>query len=126
VNSLGDQLKNPDRAARLFIDSAAQMLVAQLLRKYCAFPFAVPKRQARMSARKLQLVKEYVHAGLASRLTLEDIASSVHMSTYHFARTFKATTGETPHAYVTRLRVERAQELLRTSSWSMPAIVASV
>jgi AraC family transcriptional regulator len=125
-NSLGDQLRNPERAGRLFLDSAAQMLVAQLLRKYCAFPFPVPNGQARMSGRKLQLVKDYVHAGLASRLTLEDIAASIHMSAYHFARTFKATTGETPHAYVTRRRVERAQELLRTSSWSMQAIARRV
>jgi AraC family transcriptional regulator len=126
VNSLGDQLKNPDRAGRLFIDSAAQMLVAQLLRKHCAFPFPLPKGPAGMSARKLQLVRDYVDAGLAGKLTLEDIAASIHMSAYHFARSFKATTGETPHAYVTRLRVERAQELLRTSSWSMPAIARRV
>ena len=115
VNSLGDQLRNPERAGRLLLDSAAQMLVAQLLRKYCAFPFPLPNGQARMSARKLHLVRDYVQAGLAGRLTLEDIAATIHMSAYHFARTFKATTGETPHAYVTRLRVERAQELLRTS-----------
>ncbi len=126
VTSLGEQLRNPERAGRLFVDSAAQMLVAQLLRKYCAFPFTVPNGQTRMSARKLQLVKDYVDAGLANRLTLEDIASSIHMSAYHFARTFKATTGETPHTYVTRLRVERAQELLRTSSMSMPAIARHV
>lgn len=126
VNSLGDQLKNPDRVGRLFIDSAAQMLVAQLLRKHCAFPFPLPTGPAGMSARKLQLVRDYVDAGLSGKLTLEDIAASIHMSAYHFARCFKATTGETPHAYVTRLRVERAQELLRTSSWSMPAIAQRV
>jgi AraC family transcriptional regulator len=126
VGSLGDQLRNPERAGRLFLDSAAQMLVAQLLRRYCIFPLPVPDRQARLTARKLQLVKEYVHAGLASRLTLEDIAASIHISTYHFARAFKATTGETTHAYVTRLRVERAQELLRTSPLSMPTIARRV
>jgi AraC family transcriptional regulator len=48
------------------------------------------------------------------------------MSAYHFARTFKATTGQTPHAYVTRLRLERAQELIRTSPLSMPAIARHV
>ena len=126
VNCLGDELKYPDKAGRLFLDSAAQMLVAQLLRKYCAFPLPVPNRQARMSARKLQLVKDYIDAGLGTRLTLEDIASSVHMSAYHFARTFKATTGQTPHAYVTRLRLDRAQELLRTSPSSISAVARRV
>lgn len=126
VNCLGDELKNLDGAGRLFVDSAAQMLVAQLLRKYCAFPFAVPNRQARMSARKLRLVQDYIHAGLATKLTLENVSASIHMSAYHFARTFKATTGQTPHAYVTRLRIERAQELLRTSPWSITTIARRV
>jgi AraC family transcriptional regulator len=126
VNSLGDELRHPERAPRLFIDSAAQMLVAQLLRKYCAFPLPTPNPQARLSARKLRLVQDYIHAGLATRLTLEDIAASIHMSAYHFARMFKATTGQTPHAYVTRLRIERAQELIRTSPWSTPAIARHV
>ena len=126
VTSLGDQLRNPARAERLFVDSAAQMLVAQLLRKYCAIPCAIPNGQARLSARKLRLVKDYIDAGLATKLTLEDIASSVHMSAYHFARTFKATTGQTPHAYVTHLRIERAQELLRTSPSSISAVARCV
>ena len=98
VSSLGDELRNPERAGRLFLDSAAQMLVAQLLRKYCAFPLALPNQQARLSARRLRLVEDYIQAGLASRLTLEDLAASIHMSAYHFARMFKATTGQTPHA----------------------------
>ena len=102
------------------------MLVAQLLRKYCAFPLALPNQQARLSARRLRLVEDYIQAGLASRLTLEDLSASIHMSAYHFARIFKATTGQTPHAYVTRLRIERARELLRTSRCSMPAIARRV
>jgi AraC family transcriptional regulator len=126
ITSLGNELRQPANAGRLFLDSAAQMLVAQLLRKYCAFPLAVPDRQARLSTRKLRLVQDYIHAGLAASLTLNDIAMSVHMSVFHFARMFKATTGQTPHTYVTRLRVERAQELLRTSSSSIPAIARRV
>ena len=59
-------------------------------------------------------------------LKLDDIAQSVHMSAFHFARMFKATTGQTPHAYVTRLRIERAQELLRTSENSITAIARQV
>jgi AraC family transcriptional regulator len=126
VSSLGDELRHQERARGLFLDSAAQMLVAQLLRKYCAFPLAIPNCQGRLSARKLRSVQDYIHAGLAARLTLEDMAASIHMSAYHFARMFKATTGQTPHAYVTCLRIERAQELLRTSRWSMPAIARQV
>lgn len=126
MTSLADELKQPENAGRLFLDSAAQMLVAQLLRKYCAFPRAVPDRQARLSTRKLRLVQDYIHAELATNLTLDDIAANVHLSAFHFARMFKATTGQTPHTYVTRLRIERAQELLRTSENSIAAIARQV
>jgi AraC family transcriptional regulator len=126
VASLGMELRHPEQAARLFIASAAQLLVAQLLRRYCAFPLTVPPGPSRLSARKLKLVHDYVDAGLADRLTLDDMAASLHMSAYHFARLFKTTTGQTPHAYVTRLRIERAQELLRTSCRSVPEIARRV
>jgi AraC family transcriptional regulator len=127
ISSLGAELKQPDKSGRLFLDSAAQMIVALLLRKYCAFPLAIPTRKARLSARKLRLVQDYIHSELATRLTLEDIAASIDMSAYHFARMFKATTGQTPHAYVTRLRIECAQELLRTTpNRSLPALARQV
>jgi AraC family transcriptional regulator len=122
VSSLGDELRHPERAERLFLDSAAQLLVAQLLRKYCAFPLTIPNRPALLSARKLQLVKDYIDSGMATKLTLEDLAASIHVSAFHFARMFKATTGQTPHAYVTRLRIEQAQELLRTSDRPISAV----
>jgi AraC-like DNA-binding protein len=34
------------------------------------------------------------------------------LSVYHFAREFKRTVGVAPHSYVTRRRVEKAQEML--------------
>jgi AraC family transcriptional regulator len=41
------------------------------------------------------------------------MAALVHLSPYHFARQFKATTGLPPHRYLIARRVERAQHLLR-------------
>ena len=44
------------------------------------------------------------------------MAAVAHLSPYHFARQFKATTGLPPHQYVIARRVERAQHLLRQDS----------
>jgi AraC family transcriptional regulator len=49
---------------------------------------------------------------LAEPLTLAQIAAEAHLSVYHFIRVFRAATGETPHRYLTKLRIERARELL--------------
>jgi AraC family transcriptional regulator len=41
------------------------------------------------------------------------MAAAAHLSSYHFARQFKAATGLPPHQYVISRRVERAQRLLQ-------------
>ncbi len=45
---------------------------------------------------------------LEERLTLPAVAEAVGLSTYHFCRLFRATTGLTVHAYRTRLRLRAA------------------
>ena len=47
-------------------------------------------------------------------LSLDEMAQSVGLSTAHFARMFRRSTGETPHQFVRRQRVERAKAMLRT------------
>jgi AraC family transcriptional regulator len=49
-------------------------------------------------------------------LTLTELARAACLSKYHFLRNFKAFTGVTPARYLNRLRVERAQQILRRQS----------
>ena len=44
------------------------------------------------------------------------MAAVAHVSTYHFARQFKAATGLPPHQYVIARRVERARQLLQAGT----------
>ena len=46
-------------------------------------------------------------------LSLDEMAQSVGLSTAHFARMFRKSTGETPHQFVLRQRLERAKDMLR-------------
>jgi AraC family transcriptional regulator len=55
-----------------------------------------------------------VHAKLEDDLSLDEMAQSVGLSTAHFARMFRKSTGETPHRFVLRQRLERAKAMLRT------------
>jgi AraC-like DNA-binding protein len=49
---------------------------------------------------------------LTEHLSLKSIARLAHLSPFHFHRAFSAVFGETPHAYRTRRRLERAARLL--------------
>src|SRR5262249_23066718 len=60
---------------------------------------------------KLRAVVEYVDGHLDADLTLGQMAAAAHLSASHFARRFKAATGQPPHQYVIARRVERARQL---------------
>lgn len=47
---------------------------------------------------------------------LPDVAAHANLSPYHFLRVYKRAYGETPHEFLTRLRIERAKTLLARGS----------
>lgn len=59
-----------------------------------------------------QRVKEYCDVHLAEKITLEELAALCNLERFHFLKLFKRTVGMTPHAWVVRLRLERACYLL--------------
>jgi YesN/AraC family two-component response regulator len=62
---------------------------------------------------------EYMKGHLEEDLTLSVLARAAAMSKFHFCRCFKEFTGRTVREFVGRLRVARAQELLRQSDRSI-------
>jgi transcriptional regulator GlxA family with amidase domain len=48
------------------------------------------------------------------------------VSKYHFARCFEAAYGETPIRYLTRRRIERAQDLLRVANLTVTEVCMAV
>ncbi|MFF9843609.1 helix-turn-helix transcriptional regulator [Streptomyces sp. NPDC013740] len=62
----------------------------------------------------------------AEPLDLDAVAAHAGYSRYHFVRAFKAAYGETPGQYLSRRRIERAEELLRTANLSVTEICTLV
>ena len=53
-----------------------------------------------------------MEAHLADAIGLEDLAGVACLSPWHFHRAFRDMTGDTPHRYVQRRRIERAKALI--------------
>jgi AraC family transcriptional regulator len=66
-----------------------------------------------LSRLRLNRVLEYINANLSEKLELGVLAEVADLNLYHFARAFKQSTGESPHQYVLRRRIEQAKEFLR-------------
>jgi len=62
----------------------------------------------------VRVARDFIAANLEVPLRLASIAAVTGRSPCHFAKSFKAATGVTPHQYVLRVRVARARQLLAT------------
>jgi two-component system response regulator YesN len=67
-------------------------------------------------------MKEYLAESYMKDLTLEQAAEYVNLSPYYFSKLFKQHTGETFIDYLTRLRIEKAKELIRNPEKSLKEI----
>ncbi len=76
--------------------------------------------------RRLQRVFAYIRENLANEVSVAELAKTMGMSQYYFSKLFKMSTGTTPHQYVMRQRVERAQELLRDSRTTLLDVTTQV
>ena len=70
----------------------------------------------------LRRARDHIDRHYAAPLDLEALARVAGVSKYHFARCFEAAYGETPIRYLTRRRIERAQDLLRGANLTVTEI----
>lgn len=70
----------------------------------------------------LRRARDHIDRHYPEQLDLDQIAAVAGVSKFHFARCFEATYGETPMRYLTRRRIERAQDLLRVANLTVTEI----
>jgi AraC-like DNA-binding protein len=60
--------------------------------------------------------RDFMRHAYGRPINLPDISAQANLSPYHFLRVHKLAYGETPHEFLTRLRIERAKTLLARGS----------
>jgi len=66
--------------------------------------------------RDLREAHDFMRHAYWRPVNLPDISAHANLSPYHFLRVYKQVYGETPHEFLTRLRIERAKMLLARGS----------
>jgi AraC-like DNA-binding protein len=79
-------------------------------------------RPALETVASLRRARDLADRAFAEPLTLEAMARESGYSRFHFARAFAAAYGETPRAYLTRRRIERAKERLRSANLTVTEV----
>lgn len=70
--------------------------------------------------------KAYINANFHKEISLDDVSREVDISPYYFSKIFKEETGKNFIEYVTEIRMEKAKELLQSSTLSMKEICGEV
>lgn len=110
------ELEAGGSGGRVYGEALATALGAHLLRDYAAFPQAVQDVGGGLPKRALRAATDLVNDELSGDLSLSQMAGVANLSSYHFSRLFKQSTGLPPHQYVISRRVERAKALLASGS----------
>lgn len=76
--------------------------------------------------RTLDGLVTFIDANLQTAPSLRDLCLHVGMSPGHFAKKFRASTGLSPHRFVTYRRIRRSLTLLRKQSGPLQAIASDV
>jgi AraC family transcriptional regulator len=113
VLALKADLESCRPGGRLYAESMTNTLVVHLVRNYSAHQPKSIHRSAGLSPLQLKSVIDYIQTYLDRDLGLEELAQIAQLSSHHFCRSFKRSTGFTPHQYLIRQRVERAKLLLK-------------
>jgi AraC family transcriptional regulator len=100
-------------SGRLFLDSVEQAMAVALVNGHAVRHRPVQIYRGGLGSARLRRIKELVHVKMEDDLSLNEMAQSVGLSTAHFARMFRKSTGETPHQFVLRQRIERGKAMLR-------------
>ena len=110
-----------DGADRMALNAACHLLLHALLRRHLHPAERVGVRGG-LSPAVRRRVADRIEAGLGESLTLEALAAAAGLSTFHFAKMFKASFGVAPHRYVVERRIARSKALIAEGRTSLAEI----
>jgi AraC-like DNA-binding protein len=115
-------LRRTEQVNRIFVDHATLAFVAHLVEAYGGVKMRPHLFKGGLAASQERRAKEMLRSDLAGKTELAAIAAACGLSTGHFARAFRRSTGLPPHAWLNKTRVDQALMLLRQRRQSLSEI----
>jgi AraC family transcriptional regulator len=129
MSAVGNTLRSEFRMLKIpsmaYLESLAGVIAIHVAANYADGGTAMLP-YAGLPPHKVDRVQGFITRHLTEALRLQELAATIHMSPYHFARMFKRATGQSPHVYITSQRMEHAKDLLRNSDLPLVDVAANV
>ncbi|WNJ92930.1 AraC family transcriptional regulator [Bosea sp. 685] len=110
----------------LLAEQLAYTLALHLSDRYAAPSSASGEHPRDLDAGMRMRIADFVRADPGRDIALSDMAKLSGLSPSAFIRSFKRSTGQTPHRFVVEQRVEAAGDLLRDSGMTIAEIALAV
>jgi AraC-like DNA-binding protein len=111
--------KDPSKETRL---SARLIALVMALREELSGGAVRRAYPAGRQKERLERAVGYIYANLNRKLTLTEVARAACLNASYFNRLFKATLGESPMAFIARLKIERARSVLLNSELTVKQV----
>ncbi|HEX2944959.1 MAG TPA: AraC family transcriptional regulator [Clostridia bacterium] len=119
IHSLDEEMSvSEGHKCNLMQQSMTTQIAIELLRQTGACD-GMDRSEPKLPAHYVKDAIEYINANFNSDIKIEDISSYTNLSPYYLIRIFKESTGQTPHEFLLRIRLEHAQKLLKSNLYSI-------
>ncbi|WP_378956695.1 AraC family transcriptional regulator [Pelosinus sp. sgz500959] len=127
IQQIVKEYRQQKTGCELAIKAHLYNILVLLLRHYQQelFKKTMHDRQQK-NMHQLRTVLQYVDQHYNENITLNQLANLSNMSSQHFCRVFKNTTGKRPMDYINYLRINKAVTLLSTSDFNISEIAMAV
>jgi AraC family transcriptional regulator len=109
---LSTRMRSPIPGSRLFAETLVTQIAIKLLWDYSSLPRHTQRPDEKLADPRLRRVIDYLQASFGDEISLDRLAQVAGLSPNYFLHAFRRTTGQTPHRYLTELRIAKARELL--------------
>jgi AraC family transcriptional regulator len=113
AQAVAGAMEQSDDLTAMFSDCIALAFFAHIVRAYGNGSIEGRKARGGLAAWQLQRARDLINVNLERDLSIADIAHECGLSSGYFARAFKWSTGLAPYKWLTKMRIERAKELLK-------------
>jgi AraC-like DNA-binding protein len=132
VHHLAKSLANLLETARRELDSDREAAKASLVAASSIVQLEIERssgvngsKPGALAGWQIARVRAFIEENLHSNIDAKKLSAVAQRSPAHFSRSFKQAFGEPPHAYVIKRRLERACQLMITTSESLSEVALS-
>ncbi|MDX3928247.1 MAG: AraC family transcriptional regulator [Shinella sp.] len=122
VGALRDEIRRDDVPDISYVEQVVRMIVHRL----CRLDRQPASGGGRLSRRMLSRIDDYIRSNIGRQISLSELSAVTGLPLDSFARRFKATTGQTPYAWILELRVRHLAERLRDKNADLCMLAAEL